>query len=123
MNAIDGNMTAGSPQNALRQRVNEFVGLFFYGTLLKGMRDKPMTDSKMGLGGRGEQAFGAQLDQELAQRAGRASNSGLNEAIVRQLSGKLRGGAAGKAGPAIAAKAWKRYDAAQVTANKLDVTH
>ncbi len=77
---------ASVPGDALRQRVDEFVGLFFYGTLLKQVRDSPLTDSKYGFGGRGEQAFAAQLDMELAQRIGRASHNRLGDAICRRLS-------------------------------------
>lgn len=80
--------STGPNAETLRQRVDEFVGLFFYGTLLKSAREHPLSKSKVGFGGRGEEAFGAQLDQELAQRAGRARHDPLCEAIVRQLSGR-----------------------------------
>lgn len=77
-------------QTQLRQKVNEFVGLFFYGTLLKSARESRLTDSKIGFGGRGEQAFAAQLDMELAQRAGSAAGNSLSNAIARQLTGAPR---------------------------------
>jgi hypothetical protein len=85
------NANASSGSGLLRQRVDEFVGLFFYGSMLKGAREHPMTHAKFGMGGRGENVFGAQLDQELAQRAGQASNNSLSEAIVRRLAGKSAG--------------------------------
>ena len=89
MNAT-GSGKAQGPE-ALRKRADEFVGMFFYGTLLKGVREHRLTNSKLGFGGRGEEAFGAQLDQELAQRAGKATHTGLTDAIVRQLAAKMPG--------------------------------
>jgi Rod binding domain-containing protein len=82
---------AGSGPSPLRQRVDEFVGLFFYGTMLKSVREHPLTHAKFGMGGRGENVFGSQLDQELAQRAGQGSHSSLSDAIVRQIGGKSAG--------------------------------
>ncbi len=81
----DAAHTTMPPPDALRQRVDEFVGLFFYGTLLKGAREGRLTDAEFGMGGRGEQAFGAQLDLELADRIGRATHNDLGEAIYRHL--------------------------------------
>lgn len=69
----------------LRQRVDELVGLTFYGTLLKTMRNSPLK-GPYGHGGRGEEVFRGQLDLLLAQQAGRASRFSLNEAIYRRLS-------------------------------------
>ena len=40
--------------DGLRQKVGEFTGLFFYGTLLKEAREHRMTQSKFGFGGRGK---------------------------------------------------------------------
>lgn len=84
MSAGSVNAAAGGGE-VLRGKINEFVGLFFYGTLLKQAREGRMTDSKYGFGGRGEKAFAAQLDLELAQRMGRASGNKLTEAIYDQI--------------------------------------
>lgn len=120
--------------NALRQRVDEFIGLFFYGTMLKNAREGRMTDSKYGFGGRGEQAFGAQLDLELADRIGRASHNRLGEAVYRELSrGQRPGASPGKAGTApgaaglgelgrLAAGAADRY-AADARPSTIDLRH
>lgn len=82
---------AAQRETALRQKVDEFVGLTFYGTLMKMTRNSALK-GPYGHGGRGEEVFRAQLDQELAKRAGRASSSSLNEAVYRSL---IRNGASG----------------------------
>ncbi len=76
---------ASSRDEQLRRKIDEFIGVTFFGTLLKVMRDSRLK-GEYGHGGRGEEIFRAQLDAELAQRAGRGLRSGLNEAIYRQLS-------------------------------------
>jgi hypothetical protein len=88
MSTIQSSVAPGA--DPLRQRINEFVGLFFYGTMLKGMRQQPMTRSTLGRGGHGEAAFATQLDMELAQRSGQATQSNLGQAIYRQLKGLKR---------------------------------
>jgi len=90
MNVSNANATGRG--DLLRQRIDEFLGLFFYGTLLKQARTGRLTDSPYGFGGRGEEVFAAQLDQELAERIGRASHNDLGEAIYRRLGGGVGGG-------------------------------
>ncbi len=85
---------AGQREALLRRKVDEFVGLTFYGTLMKMTRNSALK-GPYGHGGRGEEVFRAQLDQELSKRAGRARSSSLNEAIYQSL---LRSGAAERAG-------------------------
>lgn len=71
-------------QEALRRHIDEWVGLTFFGTLLKQMRSAGL---KGPLGhSSGEEIFRGQLHFELARRAGRAMRFGLNEAIYRQLA-------------------------------------
>ena len=77
----------------MRSVVDKVVGLTFYGTLLRAQRSASLQGS-IGHGGRGEEIFGAQLDQVLAERAGVASGFNLSEVIVRRLSGQVRTGAA-----------------------------
>ena len=81
-------------ERGLRKSINEFVGLVFYGQLLKAMRNSPLK-SDIGHGGRGEDIFAGQLDIELSQQVGRASGSGLSDAIYRRLR---RGAVATRAG-------------------------
>ena len=69
----------------LREVAGKVVGAVFYGTLLKTMRASPLR-SELGHGGRGEKVFEAQLDAELAQRAGRASRNELTVALFERLS-------------------------------------
>jgi hypothetical protein len=73
---------------ALRQRADEFLGLSFYGPMLKEVREHRLTKSKFAFGGRAEDAFGSQLDQELALRIGKASHNQLGGAIFKRLGGK-----------------------------------
>lgn len=132
MNATNGTTSSSGSLGALRQRVDEFVGLFFYGTLLKSAQDHPLTESKYGFGGRGEQAFRAQLDQELASRAGRSGGNKLTEAIVRRLNS---GRQASPSGPAAQAaptaptavggllRSARTYDVPALAQHQLDVTH
>lgn len=71
-------------ERGLRKSIDEFVGMVFYGQLLKAMRNSPLK-SDIGHGGRGEDIFAGQLDIELSQQVGRASGSGLSDAIYRRL--------------------------------------
>jgi len=82
----DGPRMRSRSRDELREKIEEFVGVTFFGTLLKTMRTSHLR-GKYGHGGRGEQIFRAQLDMELAQRAGRGLRSSLTEAIYRQLAG------------------------------------
>ena len=84
------NVNASSGPDVLRRHIDEFTGMFFYGTILKQMRQGRLTDAQIGFGGRGEEAFAAQLDMELAQRIGRASHNALGDAIYKQLGGQRR---------------------------------
>ncbi len=68
----------------LRQAADELVGVTFFGTMLKMARNSRLKGS-FGHGGRGEDIFGAQLDQELARRAGQGMKNGLSEAIYNRL--------------------------------------
>lgn len=80
----------------LKSRINEFVGLVFYGQLLKAMQNSSLK-GEIGHGGRGEEVFAGQLHLELAQRAGKASASPLTQAIYRQLVTPSRRAAATQA--------------------------
>jgi hypothetical protein len=74
-------------EKLLRQRADEFVGITFYGTLMKLMRNSSLK-GPYGHGGRGEEVFGGQLDMVLAQRMGEASRFDLGQAVYRQLGGR-----------------------------------
>ncbi len=60
-------------EHPVREKVGEFVGQFFYGTLLKQMQQSKLK-GKYFHGGRGEEVFQMQLGMELAMRAGRSPN-------------------------------------------------
>jgi hypothetical protein len=68
----------------LRGKIDEFVGIAFYGELLKATRNSSL-QGEYGHGGRGEEVFAGQLHMELAQQAGRARRSPLTDAIYRKL--------------------------------------
>lgn len=72
----------------LRGAVNEFVGATFYGQMFAIARSNTSYQS-YGFGGRGEQVFAAQLDMELARRAGRAGGNKLTEAIYDRLAQRI----------------------------------
>ena len=54
------------------------------GEMLKIARGSALK-GEFGHGGRGEEIFAAQLDQELARRAGRGARNSLSEAIYDRL--------------------------------------
>ncbi len=64
--------------DALRQRVGEFVGNVFYGTLLKQMESSGIK-GKLMHGGRGEEVFRGQLNMELARRMGQSPGDPIAE--------------------------------------------
>ena len=79
--------SSGTADGELRTVVDEFVGISFFGTLMRQFRESQDTSSPFH-GGQGEKIFAGQLDAELTQRIGRRFKSGLGDAIYRQLSGK-----------------------------------
>ena len=66
----------------LRRTADELAGSVFYGTLLRQLRQSSLK-GEYGHGGRGEDVFGAQLDQVLAQQAGRARTNLFSAAVAR----------------------------------------
>ena len=68
----------------LRQAVDEMVGVTFFGEMLKMARNARLKGD-IGHGGRGEEIFGAQRDQELARRAGAGMKNSLSETIYNRL--------------------------------------
>lgn len=68
----------------LRQATQEMVGTTFFSQMLKIARDSKFKGT-IGHGGRGEDIFGGQLDQELARRAGGGMKNSLSEAIYDRL--------------------------------------
>jgi Rod binding domain-containing protein len=64
-----------------------WVGQTFYGEMLKQMRESPFR-SKLFEGGRGGEAFEAQLDQKLSERM---SNSRSGERLVQSIVKKIEG--------------------------------
>ena len=81
---LSGQSVAAIRDRLLRESINEFIGLAFYGPMFKMMRNSAIKGD-FGHGGRGEEVFQAQLDMELASRAGKASQSSLSEAFYTRM--------------------------------------
>ncbi len=91
MNTDPARMASASAQQRrtmLRKAVNEVVGTAFFGEMLKIARTSA-SEVKFGHGGRGEEIFRAQLDQELARCAGRGMKNSLSEMLFNRLSKKV----------------------------------
>ena len=77
--------TTRDPLSKLRDAIDQTVGLVFYGTLLKTMRNSPLKGT-IGHGGRGEEIFQNQLDQLFVERASGARSYSLNDTIFERLA-------------------------------------
>src|SRR5688572_14004709 len=64
----------------LTHEARKWVAQTFFGTMLKQMRDSPFK-SELFAGGRGGQAFGTLLDQQLADRMSRGAGGKLVDGI------------------------------------------
>lgn len=70
--------------DAVREKVGELVGMTFFGKMLEMEQDSPLKSDIMH-GGRGEEIFRAQLNQELSREAGRSGRLGIGQAIAERL--------------------------------------
>jgi len=75
----------GRDLERLRETSGKVVGSFFFGTLLKSMRESKLK-GPFGHGGRGEEVFTGQLHGLLAERMGESLRHGPQEALFRGLS-------------------------------------
>ena len=75
-------------RTALRQAVEEMVGVTFFGEMLKIARNSRLKGT-IGHGGRGEEIFGSQLDLELARRVGQGMRNSLSETIYNRLAKRI----------------------------------
>lgn len=92
--AVQAQQLAKSPgdrDELSRQAVGEFVGNVFYGTLLRQIQESKLKGEYMH-GGRGEEVFRGQLNQELAQRMGRAKNDPIATKLYESIQRGLPGG-------------------------------
>lgn len=81
----------------LTKAAQTFVGVTFFGQMLKQMRESPFKDETFS-GGRGGQAFQQMFDQQLAERMGRGSGRKLVDAMVNKIEGKKAYGVTRSAG-------------------------
>lgn len=95
MNNVSTSLAARAPAVAppdlerLRQASERLVGSVFYGQMLQQMRDSKF-QAEYGHGGRGEDAFAAQLHQLLAEKMGERRSDGLADAVYRHLEKQQR---------------------------------
>lgn len=84
LKSITANVPLGAGQTQLKEKVNEFVNLAFYGTLLQEFRNaqEPTILDR----GPGRQMFWQMLDQELLQQMSKKDDSPLADALLRQLN-------------------------------------
>ena len=87
----------GTPDD-LRDRMQELVGGVFFGLLIKQMR-KTLSGSKYFNGGRGEQIFLGQFDQEIARRMSESLPASFIDPMVEQMKWRLQGNPADADGP------------------------
>lgn len=76
--------TSSQEDSQLRQRLGEFVGSIFYGTLIRQMNNSQLKGDFFH-GGRGEEVFQSQLGLELAQRLGRSGNDPITNRLYEAM--------------------------------------
>jgi Rod binding domain-containing protein len=76
-----------SEHEKLTKQAQKWVAQTFYGTLLKQVRESPF-HSKVFEGGRGGEAFGSLMDQNLAEHMARGTGHKLVDAITRKIEAK-----------------------------------
>lgn len=84
----------------LREKVGEFVGNVFYGTLLRQMQDSKLK-GKYFHGGRGEDVFKGQLNMELAKRMGQSKADPIANSMYDAFVRSAEGSRANKERPAV----------------------
>ena len=89
LSAVDIQTKQQSPRvvedlRQLKEVTGKVVGSVFFGTLLKSMRDATLKGD-YGHGGRGEEAFSAQLHNIYAESVGTSMQSGIGDTIYQRL--------------------------------------
>lgn len=77
---------AKTKEKQLREKFEILVNKFFIGTMLKQMRDSSFK-SELFSGGKGGEAFGGLMDQQLAENAGGKVAKSLVDSMVRHAMG------------------------------------
>lgn len=80
--------TTAERNEQLKTAAEQLLAMAFYQPLLKQAREVPFK-SELFHGGFGEQAFGAQWDQAIAERLARRDMSGLKQRLVEQMGGRM----------------------------------
>jgi Rod binding domain-containing protein len=76
-----------SAHDALVRQTQKWVGMTFYGTLLKQVRNEPFRSDVLD-GGQGGKMFGSMLDQQLSTHMSRGKGDKLVNAIVDRIEKK-----------------------------------
>jgi len=84
LNSTAGHAGANSAHEALVRQTQKWVGMTFYGTLLKQVRNEPFRNDTLD-GGQGGKMFGSMLDQQLSTRMSRGNGDKLVNAIVNHI--------------------------------------
>jgi Rod binding domain-containing protein len=84
LNSTAGHAGAGSAHEALVRQTQKWVGMTFYGTLLKQVRNEPFRNDTLD-GGQGGKMFGSMLDQQISTRMCRGGGDKLVNAIVNRI--------------------------------------
>ena len=87
--------TEPSEHDKLTKQAQKWVAQTFYGTLLKQVRQSPF-HSKLFDGGRGGEAFGSLMDQNLAEHMARGTGRKLVDSITRKIEAKKAYSKAGR---------------------------
>lgn len=86
--ALSGARKAEGTDDRVREVAEQLVGQALFLPLLKQARENPFK-SDLFHGGRGEEAFGSQMDQTLADRLAQRDSIGLVDAIARRFGGAV----------------------------------
>ena len=81
-------LSASSSHQEIRTKVGEFVGSIFYGTLLREAQKSTLKGKYMH-GGRGEEVFKGQLNEELARKLGRSQNNPITDRLSESIERRL----------------------------------
>ena len=85
---VGAKSTEQTPHEQLVENTQKWVAQTFYGTILKQVRNSPFR-SELFDGGRGGEAFGGLMDQQLAEHMARSGSNKLVNSIVRRMEARM----------------------------------
>jgi hypothetical protein len=81
-------ISSSASHEEVRTRVGELVGGIFYGTLLRETQKSSLKGKYMH-GGRGEEVFQGQLNEELSRKLGQARSNPITNRLTREIEQHL----------------------------------